>query len=303
MRLKEYRIPIPLNLDEYRLGQQWTELELLKESLQTCSTCITIYDNISEQERLDIINEKIPLTLKTNITSSTLMTHKKYNIKDQTPKFLELFFFKSKNDLILDEYSWDNWPYTLTIIENIDYYIRIIIQSYYRNNNLSFINNNNSQLYFTLNNEQIKYLKDYEIINIAERLDEKKDYRLDEDPTRNLSIKKPNILPLQLNTKWYENWSNNQSSMCVYKLIELIIFNENNDEKSFLTKTTNKILWSSIIKTQKMIYHRFHQKLISNIDKWIDKTLSDIYEEEKLLKKYILQQQQIQLRDLNKQQK
>ncbi|CAF0839478.1 unnamed protein product [Rotaria sordida] len=231
------------------------------------------------------------------------MTHKKYNIKDQTPKFLELFFFKSKNDLILDEYSWDNWPYTLTIIENIDYYIRIIIQSYYRNNNLSFINNNNSQLYFTLNNEQIKYLKDYEIINIAERLDEKKDYRLDEDPTRNLSIKKPNILPLQLNTKWYENWSNNQSSMCVYKLIELIIFNENNDEKSFLTKTTNKILWSSIIKTQKMIYHRFHQKLISNIDKWIDKTLSDIYEEEKLLKKYILQQQQIQLRDLNKQQK
>ncbi|CAF4178340.1 unnamed protein product [Rotaria sp. Silwood2] len=241
MRLKEYRIPIPLNLDEYRLGQQWTEIELLKETLQTCSTCITIYENISEQERLDIINEKIPITLKTNITSSTLMTHKKYNIKDQTPKFLELFFLKSKNDLILDEYSWDNWPYTLTIIENIDYYIRIIIQSYYINNNLSIINNN-SQLYFTLNDEQIKSLKDYEIINIAERLDEKKDYRLDEDPTRNLSIKKPNILPLQLNTKWYENWPNNQSSMCVYKLIELNIFNENNDEKSFFTKTTNKIL-------------------------------------------------------------
>ncbi|CAF3593818.1 unnamed protein product, partial [Rotaria sp. Silwood2] len=241
MRLKEYRIPIPLNLDEYRLGQQWTEIELLKETLQTCSTCITIYENISEQERLDIINEKIPITLKTNITSSTLITHKKYNIKDQTPKFLELFFLKSKNDLILDEYSWDNWPYTLTIIENIDYYIRIIIQSYYINNNLSIINNN-SQLYFTLNDEQIKSLKDYEIINIAERLDEKKDYRLDEDPTRNLSIKKPNILPLQLNTKWYENWPNNQSSMCVYKLIELNIFNENNDEKSFFTKTTNKIL-------------------------------------------------------------
>ncbi|CAF3511571.1 unnamed protein product [Rotaria sp. Silwood1] len=298
MRLKEYRIPIPLNLDEYRLGQQWTEIELLKETLQTCSTCVTLYDNISEQERLDIINEKIPLTLKTNIKSSTKMTHKKYNIKDQTPKFLELFFLKSNNDLILDEYSWDNWPYTLTIIENIDYYIRIIIQSYYINNNLSIINNN-SQLYFTLNDEQIKSLKDYEIINIAERLDEKKDYRLDEDPTRNSSIKKPNILPLQLNTKWYENWPNNQSSMCVYKLIELNIFNENNDEKSFFTKTTNKILWSSIIKAQKMIYHRFHQKMITNIDKWIDKTFSDIYEEERLLKKYILQQQ-IQLIDLNK---
>ncbi|CAM4816123.1 unnamed protein product [Rotaria magnacalcarata] len=290
MRLKEYRIPIPLTLDEYRLGQQWTEIELLKETLETCTTCIKIYDNITEQERLNIINEKIPLELKNNITSSTIITHKKYNIKDQTPKFLELLFSKPKTDLMLDEYSWDNWPYTLTIIENTDYYIRIIIQSYYINNNLSIINNN-SPLNFPFNSEQIKYLKEYEIINIAERLDEKNDYRIDEDPTRNSSMKKPNILPLQLNTKWYENWPNQKSSMWVHKLIELIIVNENNDGKSFFTKTTDKILWSSIIKIQKMIYHRFHQKMICSIDKWIDKTHSDIREEEKLLKKYILQQQ------------
>jgi hypothetical protein len=237
MKLKEYRIPIPLTLDEYHLGQQWTELELIKETLQTCSTCVTICDNISEQERLEIFQEKIPLTLQTQITSSTQMTHKKYNIKDQTPKFLECFLFKSKSDLILDEYSWDNWPYTLTVIENLEYYIRIIIQSCYR----STITDDH-QFVFSLNDEQMKYLKDYEIINIAERLDEKKDYRVDEDPTRNISIKKPHLLPLQLNTKWYENWPKNQSSMCVYKLIELITFNEKNDEKSFFTKATNKLL-------------------------------------------------------------
>lgn len=241
MRLKEYRIPIPLTLDEYRLGQQWTEIELLKETLQTCSTCVQINDKISEQERLDIINEKIPLKLKANIASSTLMTHKKYNIKDQTPKFLENFLFKSKTDLILDEYSWDNWPYTLTIIENLDYYIRIIVQSYYINNNFSSMNNS-SQIIFSLNDEQTKFLKDYEIINIAERLDEKKEYRLDEDPTRNFSTKKPDILPLPLNKKWYDNWPKSQSSMCAHKLIELVIFDENNNEKSFFAKTTNKIL-------------------------------------------------------------
>jgi hypothetical protein len=87
----------------------------------------------------------------------------------------------------------------------------------------------------------MKYLKDYEIINITERLDEKKEYRLDEDPTRNISVKKPNLLPLQLNTKWYENLPKNQTSMCAYKLIELIVLNEKNDQKSFFTKTTNKI--------------------------------------------------------------
>jgi len=39
-----------------------------------------------------------------------------------------------------------------------------------------------------------------------------------------------------------------------------------------------------------MLYHRFHQKMLSNIDQWIDKTFEDIREEEKLLRKYILQQ-------------
>jgi hypothetical protein len=35
-----------------------------------------------------------------------------------------------------------------------------------------------------------------------------------------------------------------------------------------------------------MLYHRFHQKMISNIDKWIDKTIQDIRQEEKLFPKY-----------------
>jgi hypothetical protein len=232
MKFKEYRIPMPLTLDEYRLGQQWTENELFQEIFPTCIT-------MNDQKRLEIIEEKIPVNLKSNITSETLITHKKYNLKDQKPKFLGLLFSNSKTDLILDEYSFDNWPYTLTIIENLDYSIRIIIQSYYINNHLSNIyQNSNSQLYFSLNNEQMKYLKDYEIINIAERLEDKKDYRIDEDPTRNVSRKKPYLLPLQLNTKWYENWPNNQESMCVYKLIELIIFNE----ESFFTKATNKLI-------------------------------------------------------------
>jgi hypothetical protein len=232
MKFKEYRIPMPLTLNEYRLGQQWTENELFQEIFPTCIT-------MNDQKRLEIIEEKIPVNLKSNITSETLITHKKYNLKDQKPKFLGLLFSNSKTDLILDEYSFDNWPYTLTIIENLDYSIRIIIQSYYINNHLSNIyQNSNSQLYFSLNNEQMKYLKDYEIINISERLEDKKDYRIDEDPTRNVSRKKPYLLPLQLNTKWYENWPNNQESMCVYKLIELIIFNE----ESFFTKATNKLI-------------------------------------------------------------
>lgn len=45
--------------------------------------------------------------------------------------------------------------------------------------------------------------------------------------------------------------------------------------------------WSSIIKTQKILYHRFHQKMLCNIDKWIDKTLEEILDDEK----YFLEKQ------------
>lgn len=247
MKLKEYRIPIPLTLDEYRLGQQWTENELLKETFQNCSTCLTIFDHVNEQERLDIIKDKIPNTWKTNITAATLMTHKRYNVKDQIPKYVEVLFLKSKTDLILDEYCWDDWPYTLTIIENVEHNMRILIRSYYRNNHLMSINETNTrnlQVFYSIDDEQTKYLRDYEIINIAERLDAK-EYRSDEDPTKVSSMKKPHLLPLQLNARWYENWPASQSSMCVYKLIELVMVDGKSDEKSFLGKAANKVLVSS----------------------------------------------------------
>lgn len=237
MKLKEYRIPIPLTLDEYHLGQQWTEFELFKENFHTC---LTLSNNLTEKKRLEIIEEKIPSYLKFHITSSTIITHKKYHFKDQKPKYFDLFFLNTQHDFILDEYSINNWPYTLTIIENLLYSIRIIIQSYYNdNNNLSLMNNKQmSHLYFSLNYEQIKNLKDYEIINIAEQINDKNDYHFDEDLTRNFSKKKPNILPLELNTKWYENSHKTQPSMCVYKLIELIMLND----KSFLSKAMNKLI-------------------------------------------------------------
>lgn len=58
MRLKEYRIPIPLILDEYQLGKQGIEIQLIKEILQICSTYFTIYEHTTEQECSDIINGK-----------------------------------------------------------------------------------------------------------------------------------------------------------------------------------------------------------------------------------------------------
>ncbi|CAF0849875.1 unnamed protein product [Adineta ricciae] len=295
MKLKEYRIPMPLSLDEYHLGQQWTEIELLKETLQTCATHVTMFENITEQERMKIINDKVPLPLRDKISFLTPMTHRQYQIKDQKSKFFNFVFFKPKTDLVLDEYSWDSWPYTLTIVENLENSIRIIVQSYCQTNSPLAINQN-CQVYFPLNTDQMRISKDYEIINVSERLDEKRDYRIDEDPTRNISLKKPNLLPLELNSKWYEN----QSSICVYKIVELMMLNDSNEEKSFLSKATNKIIWSSIVKTQRMLYHRFHQKMLCDIDQWIDKTMGNVREEERLLRKFLLQHQQTLFEHSNK---
>lgn len=239
MKIKEYRIPLPITLDEYRRGQQWTETELLKETFQTSSTSLILNESITDEKHFQIIYDKLPCSFKSHLTSSTIITHKKYQIQNPKNKFFDFFLLNSKTDLILEEYFINNWPHTLTILENLDHSLRILIQSFYINNHLPMLNQpENSQRYFALNEQQMKSLNDYEIINIAERLDEKKDYRIDEDPTRNFSRKKPHLLPLQLNSKWYEHCPRNHPSMCVYKLIELIIFNE----KSFISKATNKLL-------------------------------------------------------------
>lgn len=42
-----------------------------------------------------------------------------------------------------------------------------------------------------------------------------------------------------------------------------------------------------------MIWPRFHQKMISNIDQYIDKTTLDIHEEENLLKNRLQQRNQL----------
>ena len=286
-KFKEYRIPMPLTLDEYRLGQRWTENELIKEMFENCSTCLTIFDHRDENERAQMLKEKFSTNLPMKINATTTMTHKRYNVKDQIPKYVENFFFKTKNEIFLDEFSWEIWPFTFTIIENVDFHWRIVIRSYHENHHSTNLYETNRKIlknFYSIDDEQEKFLRDFEILNIAERLDGK-DYRIDEDPTKSSSRKRTNLLPLEINSKWFENFPKTRSSMCVFKLIELVVL----DEKSLVNKAMNKFLvrfsfstfcrtrfffssfqWSTIVKTQKMIYQRFHQKLICNVDRWID---------------------------------
>jgi hypothetical protein len=242
MKLKEYRIPMPLSLEEYRLGQRWTEMEMLKETFHRCSDHLTICDHLDSNDRSALIEEKIPFHLRARIDSSTAFIHKQYRITDQLPKLIGLFFSTSDHNLILDEYSWDQWPYTLTIIENNASRLRVIIQSYHRNNLVTCIHqSHNLSLFYSIGNEQLKHLKDYEVINIAERIDHK-DYRSDEDPTCNVSLKKPHLLPISADGKWYEQWSQTRASTCVYKLIELVFNDETHSQHSLIDRMTSRIL-------------------------------------------------------------
>ena len=51
-----------------------------------------------------------------------------------------------------------------------------------------------------------------------------------------------------------------------------------------------------------MIYHRFHQKLICNIDRWIDRTIENVRDDEKTLRRQ-LSKSQSPLVDSNKKEK
>ncbi|CAF0741267.1 unnamed protein product [Didymodactylos carnosus] len=278
MRYKEFRIPLPLTVDEYKIGQQWTELQILRETWISCQNCVTFIDEPKKEYE---ISASVHRPLK------GIHTHKKYNLTNQTPKFLDLISSKSSgNGIELDECSWYDYPYTLTIIKNEEHRITITIQSVYLQDSGTTDNP------FHLTKDQLDK-RTIEIINIASKVND--DYKKEEDP---LLCQSKKIERNPFSKSWWEsltsNHQHNQAEkhssqlddvpiMCCYKLVE-ISTDEKSKLKAFIANTVSSSL---IFNAQKEIYHRFHQKLFCNIDNWYELSLITIHEDEERLKRQI----------------
>lgn len=123
MKVKEFRIPLHMSVDEYQIAQNWS---------------------VNEQSRRETgggegveIRENKPFTgmsfLDGKYTSGQY-TYKIYKVETKLPKFLRTIFrtVMGKGGLDLHEEAWNAYPYCKTVITNPNYMkdsFKVVIES------------------------------------------------------------------------------------------------------------------------------------------------------------------------------
>jgi len=123
MKVKEFRIPLHMSVDEYQIAQNWS---------------------VNEQSRRETgggegveIKENKPFTgmsfLDGKYTSGQY-TYKIYKVETKLPKFLRTIFrtVMGKGGLDLHEEAWNAYPYCKTVITNPNYMkdsFKVVIES------------------------------------------------------------------------------------------------------------------------------------------------------------------------------
>ncbi|XP_074593634.1 phosphatidylinositol transfer protein vib [Brevipalpus obovatus] len=243
MLVKEYRVVLPLSVDEYKIGQLFSVAQASKEET-------------GGGEGVEVIkNEPFTNTpLLNGKYNEGQYTFKIYHLQSKVPSFVK--YIAPKGSLEIHEEAWNAYPYCKTVLTNPNYMkgnFKIIIES------LHFPDNGNQENVHELPPEK---LKDREVIyiDIANDKVTPKDYKENEDPTKFKSVK-TNRGPLTAD--WM---SSADPVMTCYKLItvEFKWYGLQNKVEQFIHKTERRLLLN------------LHRQLFCWIDRWYGMTIEDI---------------------------
>lgn len=257
MLIKEFRIVLPLTVEEYQIAQLWSVAESSKE-------------NTGGGEGIEVlINE--PFTNKTDLFKDFTdgqYTHKIYRLQSKVPWWIKKL--TPKGSLEIHEKAWNAYPFCKTVITNPDYMkenFSIKIESFHSTEK-GLIDN-----VFELSPEQ---LKKREVINIDIAKDPipSNDYKEEEDPTKFLSKKtgRGMLAP---------NWKDTtEHYMCAYKLcsVEFKWFGLSGKVEKFIQNA------------EKRLFTKFHRQIFCWIDNWYGLTMNDIREIENKTQKELAEQ-------------
>lgn len=242
MLIKEFRITLPMTVEEYQVAQLW-------------SVAQASMDETGGGEGIEVLKNE-PFANKKDLFlefTAGQYTHKIYKLQSKVPWWVRKL--APKGVLEMHEEAWNAYPYCRTIVNNPDYMKEnffIKIESLHSEDRT--LSNP-----FHLNKEQ---LAKREIINIDIANDplNDADYKLEEDPTKFLSEKTGRG---QLKEDWK---STTVPLMVAYKLVTV-------EFKWFgLQGRVEKYIQSS----ERRLFTKFHRQLFCWIDKWHGLTMVDI---------------------------
>jgi hypothetical protein len=237
MLIWEYRIILPLTVEEYQVGQLYAVAEASKQET-------------GGGEGIEIIaNEPYD-----NEKGKGQYTKKIFRLSSKVPAFVR--YLAPNGALVLHEEAWNGYPHCKTILTN-EYMkdnFKIIVES------MHIADDGSTENALKLDAEQLKK-REVVKMDIANRdLLDPKDYKESEDPALFRSEKTGRG---QLKEGWI---SSTQPVMCCYKLVtcEFKWFGLQSKVEQFIQRTNKNLLM------------RFHRQVFCWIDRWFGMTMEDI---------------------------
>lgn len=249
--IREYRIIIPLTVEEYHIGQLYGVAEASK-------------NETGGGDGIEIVaNEPKDALLDDQIIKSQ-HTHKIFHLASKVPKIVKQLV--SKGALEMHEIAYNAYPYCKTTYLNPDYmkddfHIDIETKHVAGRGDIENVHN--------LSQKELLQRK-VVVIDIADNTTcDRRDYKESEDPSKFKSVK-TNRGPL-VGKGWEKNI---EPVMCCYKLYRV----------KFKWWGIQTRVESMILKSVQRLLYNFHRQVFCWIDKWHGMTIEDIRELEERTK-------------------
>jgi len=228
--VKEFRIPLPFSVEEYKLAQRYCTARASKE--------VT-----AGKEGVEVLESSPYTDEKTG--DQGLYTYKIYHLGGYVPAWLRAIIPSSA--LELHEKSWDRYPYCKTVITNPFLGDKFLFQI--ESMHAADLGEQDNILGIT--DRKLLKKRKVEFIDIAkDQLADKSKYKADEDPTKVGNKKMP---PLS------DGWQKRANpKMCCYKLVTI---------RCKIWGIQNK-LEDALITTERDIFVKFHKEMFCWLNDW-----------------------------------
>lgn len=251
MLIKEFRIVLPISVEEYQVGQLYAVAEASKNETGGGEGVEVIVNEPYEKD-----GEK------------GQYTHKIYHLQSKVPAIIRKL--APKGSLAVHEKAWNAYPYCKTVLTN-EYMkdaFMIKIETWHKPDMGDQEN---------VHGLDEKSWGETEVvhIDIADRsCINPKDYKEDQDPAIFKSVKTGRG---PLGPDWKKELANNPNCphMCAYKLATV----------EFNWRLLQGNVERQIQKIEKRIFTHFHRQLFCWIDRWIELSMDDIRRMEEETKK------------------
>ncbi|KAI0988152.1 hypothetical protein GJ496_000120 [Pomphorhynchus laevis] len=268
MRIREFRITLPLTIEEYHIGQLWCVAEFSK-------------DNTGGGEGVEVLNNE-HFDDKNDLLdgfSSGQYTKKIYHLASKVPWWVRKLAPTGSLEML--EEAWNAFPYCRTVITNPNF---MQDKFFLKVETLHVADNGQSENVHHLTRDQLKK-REVVYIDISHDKISLSDYKESEDP-RKYKCSITGRGPLT-DLKWRNNV---QPVMTCYKLVttEFHWF-------PFQTKIED-----FIIMTQQRLYTIFNRQVFCTLHKWHGLTIQDIREiEEETKRELDRQRRQSQVKGID----